>query len=235
MLRGDRRAPGGLELRAGNVVEGVLEAGQLVGDRAHVSPALDVVLAAQRLEARAPLADLARHEREVDQREDVVDGVVVLRDPERPAELHVLGSAVGVGEVADRLRGDAGDALGLLERPRLDRVAVGLEAGRRPLDELHVGQAGGDDLAPDGVRQRDVGADVEPEPEVGPLRRRRAPRIDDDQLRAAVHGLEHVVEEDRVRVARVRAPEHDQVRGSESPRRSSSRRLHRTPSPDRRR
>ena len=102
----------------------------------------------------------------------------------------------------------------LFERPRLDRLSVRLETGRRPLDELHVGETGLDDLARHRVGQRDVGADVEPEPEVGPLRRRRAPRIDDDQLRAAVHGLEHVVEEDRVRLARVRAPEDDQVRGS---------------------
>src|SRR5581483_3549985 len=60
----------------------------------------------------------------------------------------------------------------------------------------------------------DVGADVEAEPQVGPLRRRRPPRVDDDELRALVHGLQHVMEEDRVRLAGVRAPEDDQVRGS---------------------
>ena len=91
-LRRDGGAPGGVELRANVVVEDLLEAGQLVRDRAHVSPALDVVLPAQRLQARAPLADLAGQQREVDQREDVVDGVVVLGDPERPAELRVLGA-----------------------------------------------------------------------------------------------------------------------------------------------
>ena len=122
--------------------------------------------------------------------------------------------AVRVRELADRVGRDAGHALRLLERPRLDRLAVRVEAGRRALDELQVGETGRDDLARDGVRERDVGADVEPEPEIGPLRRRRAPRVDDDQLRAVVHGLEHVVEEDRVRLARVRAPEHDQVRGA---------------------
>ena len=41
-----------------------------------------------------------------------------------------------------------------------------------------------------------------------------AARVDDDQLRAAVHRLQHVVEEDRMRLAGVRAPEHDQVRDS---------------------
>ena len=37
-----------------------------------------------------------------------------------------------------------------------------------------------DDLARDGVRERDVGADVEPEPEIRPLRRRGAAGVDDD-------------------------------------------------------
>jgi hypothetical protein len=63
-----------------------------------------------------------------------------------------------------------------------------------------------DDLASDRVGQRDVGADIEPEPRVGPLRRARTPRIDDVQRRAAMDGLEDVVEEDRMRVAGVRPP-----------------------------
>ena len=44
MLCGDRGSPRRIELCPGVVVEDVLEAGQLVGDRPHVSPALDVVL-----------------------------------------------------------------------------------------------------------------------------------------------------------------------------------------------
>ena len=39
-----------------------------------------------------------------------------------------------------------------------------------------------------------------------------AARVDDDELRAAMHSLQHVVEEDRMRLAGIRAPEHDQVR-----------------------
>src|SRR5207249_9081632 len=53
------------------------------------------------------------------------------------------------------------------------------------------------------------------EPEIGPLRGRRATRIDDHQTRTAVDRLEHVVEEDRMRLAGVRAPEQDQVRVSD--------------------
>jgi len=63
-----------------------------------------------------------------------------------------------------------------------------------------------DDLARDRVRQRDVRADVQAEPAVGPLRGRRAPGIDDVELRAAVDAFEDVMEEDRMRFPRVGSP-----------------------------
>ena len=80
MLGGSVALPRRLEARARLVVVlDVLEAGQLVGDRAHVAAALHVVLAAQRVEARAVAPDVAAQQRQVDQREDVVDGVVSAR------------------------------------------------------------------------------------------------------------------------------------------------------------
>ena len=126
-LRRDLGAPHGLELRARDRILDVLEPGQLVRDRAHVAAALHVVLAAQRLQPGAEPADAADEQREVDEREDVVDRVVVLGDAERPAQLRVLGAPERVRELADRRRGDAGDALGLVERPRLDRLAEGVD------------------------------------------------------------------------------------------------------------
>ena len=92
-----------------------------------------------------------------------------------------------------------------------------------------------DDLARHRVRERDVGADVEPEPAVGPLRGRRAPRVDREQPRAVAHAL-------RGRGGR----RSDASRGRSSPRggsrpsprphgRTTCRRPLRTPSPDRRR
>src|SRR6185295_10218557 len=126
----------------------------------------------------------------------------MLGDPERPAELRVLRVSEGVRELANRRRRDSGDTLALLERPRLDRLTERVVAAGRPCDELLVRETRDDDLACDRVRERDVGADVETEPEVGPLCRGRAAGIDDDQLRAAMDRLEHVVKEDRMRVAR---------------------------------
>jgi hypothetical protein len=69
------------------------------------------------------------------------------------------------------------------------------------------------DFARHRVRQRDVAADAQPEPHVGPLRARCATRIHDVQTRAVVPDpLEQVMEPDWVRLTRVRAPEEDDVR-----------------------
>jgi hypothetical protein len=60
-----------------------------------------------------------------------------------------------------------------------------------------------DQLARDRVRQRDVGADVETEPRSAHCAdavRRGSTTI---ELRAVLDPLEHVVEEDRMRLARV--------------------------------
>ena len=78
--------------------------GSRSGQRAHVAAALDVVLAAERVEAAAVSPDVPGEQREVDQREDVVDRVVVLGDPEGPADHRPVGRGVGVGGLADRRR-----------------------------------------------------------------------------------------------------------------------------------
>jgi hypothetical protein len=127
---------------------------------------------------------VAAEKAQVDQREDVVDGVVVLGDAERPADDRPVGACVGVRDLPDRVGGHAGEALALVERERLDGVGVLLEALRRALDEGLVVQPLVDDLARDRVRERHVRPDVEPEPAVGPLRGRRAPRVDRDKPRA---------------------------------------------------
>ena len=75
-----------------------------------------------------------------------------------------------------------------------------------------VAQPGRDDLAADRVGQRDVGSDVEPEPHVRPRGGTGPPRIDGIQPRAAPLPLQHVVEEDGMRLARVRSPQDDEVR-----------------------
>jgi len=116
-----------------------------------------------------------------------------------------------VRHLADRRRGDTGLAFGVLERVRLDLRLVGLEAVGRPADELAVLEAGRDDLAPDRVRKRDIRADIDPEPAVGPLGGRGPARVDRVQPGALVDRLEDVMEEDRMRLPGIAAPEDDQI------------------------
>src|SRR5262249_47508037 len=90
-------------------------------------------------------------------------------------------------------------------------AAILVEAGRRVVDELTVLEARGDDLAAHRVGERDVGADVERRPELRPLHRARPARIDGEHPRPVAQAPEQMVKEDRVRLARVRSPEEDQI------------------------
>jgi len=103
-----------------------------------------------------------------------------------------------VGELSDRLGRDAGLALGVVEGVALDLVTVGVEVEGGAADELVIRQPGVDDLAPDRVGQGDVAADIETQPDVG--------------LLAVPDAAQEVVEEDRMRLSGIAAPEDDQVR-----------------------
>ena len=93
------------------------------------------------LTPRAVPADVPGQQHQVDQRQDVVDRVVVLGDAEGPADHRPRRGRERVGQLADRRGRDAGLALGVLERVRLDLGLVGLEVDRRALDELAVLEA----------------------------------------------------------------------------------------------
>ncbi len=103
-IAGTGSPPDFLELRAVLVVRDVLKSRETVGKGPHVPSSLDVVLTAERGEPGAPSADVPGEEREVDEREDVVRRVVVLGDPESPAELRPIGFRVGMGELTDAAR-----------------------------------------------------------------------------------------------------------------------------------
>jgi hypothetical protein len=74
-----------------------------------------------------------------------------------------------------------------------------------------VVKARGDDFAADRVGEGDVGADVEAEPAVRPLGRVRPSRVDRVEAGAIVDAAQDVVEEDRMRLPGVAAPEDDQI------------------------
>jgi hypothetical protein len=111
-----------------------------------------------------------------------------------------------MGESPDVLRRDAGYFRAPLQRPRLDRLAVLVEAAGRALDEGPVLEAGMNDLPGDRVGQRDVRSDVDPQPVVCPPRRSRTPGVDDEQLGPVPDALEQMMEEDGMGLAGVRPP-----------------------------
>ena len=137
----------------------------------------------------------------------------MLGDAERPADHRLVGARVGVRGFANHVRGNAGRALAELERVRLDRRR---DTRRIPSCAFAmnaiVREPGVDDLARHRVGERDVAADVEAHPHVGPLGGRGPPRIDHVEPRAVPDPLQQMVEPDRVRLARVRSPEEDDVR-----------------------
>ena len=155
--------------------------------------------------------DVTGQQRQVDERQDVVDRVVMLRDAERPAKLSTVRAAHRYAPASESRqpepRSRARRTPACRARPPLDRHRI----PRSTVDKRLVTQSGRDDLAPDGVGQRHVGPDVEPEPEISPLRRRGPPWIDHDELCPVADPLQHVMKVDRVCLTRIRAPENDEV------------------------
>ncbi len=126
----NRSSVGALELGVQDRILDVLPADELVRDRAHVAAALDVVLSAQRDQAGAVASDMAGEQCEVDDRQHVVDRVVMLGDPKRPADLGTIGASVGVRQLANDLGADTGDPLRIVQRVGFDGGFVVFEIRR---------------------------------------------------------------------------------------------------------
>ena len=141
-------------------------------------------MSSKRVQARAIAADVAGQKGEVDESQDVVDRVVVLGDPEGPADLRGGGFGVGVSQLTDRLGRYARDLLRVLECVGLDLAPIVFEPLRGAIDKRAIAESGSDNLAGHGVGQGDVRAHVESQPHVGPARRRSPPRIHDIEPRS---------------------------------------------------
>jgi hypothetical protein len=89
-------------------------------------------------------------EREVDERQHVVDGVVVLGDAERPAHDRAVGARVHPARRGDELRVDARHGGHRLRAVRLEVCAQGLETLRSAGEEGRVMHRLGDDHVADG-------------------------------------------------------------------------------------
>src|ERR1019366_6527086 len=202
-----RAAPSARELGVDARILEVLETREPRWNRAHVAPTLDVVLPAKGIQAAAVAPDLAGEEGQVDEREDVVGRVVMLGDAEGPADHAAVGARVPERDLPDRGGRYPRLAFGSLHGIGLHGARVLVVARRGASDEFGVGEARVNDLARHRVGERDIAAEVEAKPNIGPLRRTSATRVHGDQARTVVNSTQQVVEEDRVRLTSVRAPE----------------------------
>ena len=101
----------------------MLEPRQPIGQGAHVATALDVVLATERVHAAAIAPHVAGQKNERDEREHVVDRVMVLGDAEGPDD-GPGRLCERVRELADGLGRDARLVLGVLQGVRLPTLAL---------------------------------------------------------------------------------------------------------------
>ena len=197
--------PGGLEASADLGILDGLVVGEHHRDQARVARALHVVLAAQRVQARAGLSDVAGEQRQGDQAARVVGPVDVLRDPHAPEDDGRLRAAEVARHGADRVGIDAADLGGLLRGVAAHQLAQRLVVLGVPIDIVAIDQV----LLDDGVHQRvvegHVGTGLDAAVVAGVVRQVAPARIDDDQLEAVLARLLEEARCDRVIGGRVRA------------------------------
>ena len=165
---GELRIPLLFEVGAeGLVLHGAI-VGEVHGDGADVAGALDVVLAAQGVEAGAAAADVAGGEGEVDEGEAGLGAVGVLGDAESPVEGGLVGLADDVGGALEGGGRDAGEGFLAFGGPVADGGCDGVEILDAVGDEFFVHEAVADDDVEEGVVHGDVGAGTALEVDVGP-------------------------------------------------------------------
>ena len=212
-------APVLLEQGAGGGVGHRPVARQLVREGAHVAGTLDVVLAAQRIDADAGAADVAGGHGEVGDGHDRRRSLAVLGDAEAVIDRAVAGRGVEAGGGADVGGGHAGDAGDRL------RAVFRLQDEGPPGREVFACAAAGDEFLIDqpfadhDVGQRVEHGDVAARLERQMMRRgdvRRAhevdgARIDHHQLGAFADAALEQRAEHRMAVGRIGADDDDHV------------------------
>ena len=185
--------------------------GEVHGDGADVAGALDVVLAAEGVEAGAAAADVAGGEGKVDEGEAGLGAVGVLGDAEAPVEAGLVGVANDVGGAFEGGWGDAGEGFLAFGGPVADGGGDGLEVLDAVGDKVFVDEAVANDDVEQGVVHGDVGAGAALEMHVGPAGEFDGARVGDDEFGAAADGGLHLEGGDGVGLGGVGAGDVDDV------------------------
>ena len=181
-------------------------------DQAGVARALDVVLAAQRMQAGAGPADLAGEHRQRDEAARVVGAVHVLRNAHAPEDHRCGRRREHARHRADRFRVDAADRRHQFRAERRDVVADRLETAGAVGDEALGDQAFLDDRVHHRVQQRDVGVGFELQVVRRVPRELGAARIGEDQPRSVLRGVLDPGRGDRMVDHRIGADQQHDVR-----------------------
>ena len=163
-----------------------LVSGQVVRVRARVVQALDVVLAAKRVQPGRLVAEVPGHEHEVRERPDVVDAARVLGDAEGVEDRRVPLARVLARGGADVLGGDSRDALCILRRVAHDDLAHGVEVVGEVADVLLVLKPLREDRVHHRVDQPHVRAWAQLQVALRELRQPDLARVGDDERAALV-------------------------------------------------
>ena len=189
----------------------VLIAGIGVRQRAHIAGALDVVLAAHRIDADVRFPQVAGEDRQAGQGTHRFDALPELGYAHPPQNHGVSGAGVQPRAFANLPGADAGDGFHRLRRIAFDDVAIRFEAFGTPGDEGFIVEIFFDNHLPDGVEQRNVGAVFQSQMQVGDARGFDFTRIADDDFGPVAFGIEDVIRHDRVRIRRVIAENKHQI------------------------
>ena len=208
---GQLHTPRLLELGAHGGIPHLLIAGVVVGAGPHVAGALDVVLAAQRVHARARLAQVARHHRDVGQRHHAVGAGGVLGHAQAVQDRGAAGRAVHLDGGHQVLHRDAAGARHVIGRELLHLGLHDAEALGALVHEVLVREAEGDEQVDHAVGERHVGAGAHAQMDVRLLREPDAAGIHHDQAAAALDRLADAHADDRMRLLGIGAHQHDDV------------------------
>lgn len=156
-------------------------------------------------------AHMPGEERKVDQRQNILDTVVMFCYSERPAQLRAFGCGIVECKGGYGIRWNAGNFRCSVESPLLNTGFEALKPNRCIIDEIFVCEISVYDLASEAIRERDIRSNINSKPSVGPLCSRRAPGIDNIELCSGVDGFENVMKEDRMRFERIGSPEDNNI------------------------
>ena len=112
---------------------------------------------------------MAAQQCEIDQRQHIVDAVVMFGDAERPTDLCRFCISECMCEFADCFGWYTSYFASRFERPLFNRGGILSKAACGVFDERTIGETCVNDLAGDGIGERDIGSDVEPQPQISPL------------------------------------------------------------------